>query len=707
MAADPSAALDTSVFRGVFDAYPDAVLLVDAAGRITLANPAAAALFGFSVEALHGLSVDTLVPSAVASRHAGLRQGYAQAPRPRPMGNELELTARRADGSEVMVEISLSPLSVAGVPHVVAAIRGIGAYPRVQRAMRRARYNDFIAQAGRAAVDLGEPQVLIERGALLAAHALEVEALGVWLLRPGRLEFRCASSVVQASDPNVRSAAQALVEQVLPNRPDTLLGYVAAQAQTIVISSFARENRFSVRPELRRGSIQCALAVPMVRAGSVIGVVLAGSVRPGRFDDEERYFVEAVANLFVTGLQRAETEAQLAHAQRLETVGQLTGGIAHDFNNLLTVIQGNLQMIADHPAVTGDGTLAQMVGAATRAGQRGAELTGKLLAFARRQRLAAGPVDVGALLHALAGMLQRTIGERIRVHVHTDGSCPPCLADPSQLESALLNIAVNSRDAMPDGGELSFACARCHVLPPQLRAPVAASAAAESAGWVAITIRDTGVGMSPDVLDRAFEPFFTTKDAGKGTGLGLSTVYGFVKQSGGHVAVESAVSKGTTITLLLPVAEVPGAPAPGAAEAAPPPPGTRVLLVEDDAGVRAVALAFLQAMGCAVTVCADAEAALAELETRAGVDLLFSDITLGAGIDGIELARRARALAPGLRVLLTSGYSRYLAADSPHRPREWPVLQKPYSREQLSAAMAGALRGATEASARSDRAPPG
>ncbi len=711
MATDEAGAagFDASVFRSVFDAYPDAVLLVDAGGRIVLANPAAAALLGFEGDALLGMNVDALVPSAVTARHAGLRQGYAHAPRARPMGNDLELSARRADGSEVMVEIALSPLHVAGAPHVVAALRGIGSYPRVQRAMRQARYNDYIAQAGRAAVDLGEPRAMIERGTLLAAHALEVEALGVWLLQPGRLEFRAASSVVQANHAQVRGAAQALVEQLLPNRPDTLLGYVASQAQTIVISSFARENRFAVRPELRDSAMQSALAVPMLRAGSVIGVVLAGSVRPGRFDDDERHFVESVANLFVTSVQRAETEAQLAHAQRLETVGQLTGGIAHDFNNLLTVIQGNLQMLADHPAVTGDGLLTQMVGAAARAGQRGAELTGKLLAFSRRQRLAAGPVDAGALLHALAGMLQRTLGARIHVHVHVESACPPCLADPSQLESALLNIAVNSRDAMPDGGELSFGCARCHTLPPQLRLPAAASGAAGDAtggaGWVAITIRDTGTGMGPDVLDRAFEPFFTTKEAGKGTGLGLSTVYGFVKQSGGHVMVDSALTKGTTITLFLPVAKAPGAVLPAAAAAAPP-PGTRVLLVEDDAGVRAVALAFLDYLGCDVMVCADADAALDELRRDPDVDLLFSDITLGAGIDGIELARRARALVPGLRVLLTSGYSRYLAAGSPDRPREWPLLQKPYSRDQLAAAAAEALGGATAGSARSGRAPP-
>ena len=713
--ADSAAPFDASIFRGVFDAYPEAVLVVDAGGRVALANPAASLLLGYAAPALIGLNVDALVPGRVAARHAGLRHGYAQAPLPRPMGSELELTARCADGSEVMVEIALSPLRVDGTAWVVASLRGIGAYPRVQRAMRQARYNEYIAQAGRAAVDLSDPQALIQRCTELAAQALEVEALGVWLLEPSRLEFRCASRWVHGAGPGGHGVAPPGLNLQLPNRPDTLLGYAAAQAQTIVVSSIAREHRFNVRGDFRDGALQSALAVPMLGAGSAIGVLVAGSARSGRFGDDEAHFGALAANLVVTSLQRAQAQAQLAHAQRLEAVGQLTGGIAHDFNNLLTVIQGNLQMLADHPAVAGDEPPRQMVNAAMHAGQRGAELTRKLLAFARRQALAAGPVDVAALLGSLADMLRRTLGEQIQVQVHSDPACPRCLTDAGQLESALLNIAVNARDAMPEGGQLSFACAPSRALPADLhqaasagteRADSAASSAAARA-WVVITVRDSGVGMSPAVLDRAFEPFFTTKEAGKGTGLGLSTVYGFVTQSGGHLRAESGPGKGTTITLYLP-AVAPGAP-PGPAPSAPGgvPRGTRVLMVEDDAGVRRVASAFLEALGCPVTACADAESALAELQRGAGFELLFTDITLGPGLNGIELAERALALAPALAVLLTSGYSRYLEADSPDHPRQWPLLQKPYRREQLGAAAAAALRGATAAIAPPAAWPPG
>ncbi len=682
------AAFDASLFESLFDAYPEGVLLINGAGHIVLANPAVAQLLGYTRAQLTSLKVDALVPAKVAARHEGLRQGYWQAPRPRPMGNDLELSARCADGTEVMVEIALSPLQVGNANFVVASLRGIGAYPRVQRAMRRARYNEYIAQVGRVAVDARDPQELISCVAALAAQALEVEAMTVWLLEPNRLEFRPASIFASGSEP--------VADGIVPNRADTLLGYVAARREALIVSSFARENRFNVAPALREGKAQNALAVPMIDDGRVIGVLVAHAVRQGRFAEDEKSFVEALANLVVTSLQRAQTEAQLAHAQRMESVGQLTGGIAHDFNNLLTIIQGNLQMLADHPEVSGDPLLGQMVKAAARAGNRGAELTSKLLAFSRRQTLAAGPVDVGALLGALADMLRRTLGERIHVLVHAHPACPPCLADPGQLESALLNIAVNSRDAMPEGGTLTFSCAPCQTVPAEMRAGLGTSV--NVGECVAITIRDTGVGMNAAVLDRAFEPFFTTKDAGKGTGLGLSTVYGFVKQSGGHIKAESSPGAGTSIVLFLPgLLGRATAAAREAVQTEAPPRGTRVLMVEDDADVRQVALAFLHTLGCKVVACTNAELALADLQRGDAFDLLFSDITLGAGMNGIELAERAHALAPGLAVLLTSGYSRYLSADSPDHPRQWPVLQKPYSRDQLSLAAARALEAAAPA----------
>jgi PAS domain S-box-containing protein len=692
-------AADPRIFRSLFDAYPDGVLLVNHAGEILLANPGACTLLGYRREQLQGLSVDQLVPLGVKPRHAAYRQGYALAPRSRPMGTELELKARCADGSEVMVEIALSPLRLGegdeALDYVVASVRGIGAYPRVKRAMQRARYNEFVVQLGRVAVDTLDPDELLERMPAVVMQALDAQAVGVSLLTPNQLELR---SVSYAS-----TGGQRYGPAVYPNRPDTLAGYVVAQRHAVVVDNMAREQRFDVPADLLHAGAQSGMAVPLADRGRVIGVLGAWSNQLRRFGDDEVAFLESLASLLSTSMQRTQAEQQLRHAQRLESVGQLTGGIAHDFNNLLTVIQGNLQMLADLPAVQADPLAPQLVAAASRAGQRGAELTGKLLAFSRRQPLVPQPLDPSVMLLSLADMLRRTLGEQVQVQVFARPGLPHCLADPVQLEAALLNVAINARDAIleaaPSGGGLLIL--RCGMgQRPHLEDDATVPGALDfhtvpqsHVRDVWFSVQDNGCGMSPEVRDRAFEPFFTTKEAGRGTGLGLSTVYGFVKQSHGSLQLDSTPALGTTVTLYLPALDAPQTPLP--AEAAPTlRPGLRVLLVEDDADVRGVAQAFLKAMGCEVQACANAEMALARLgQAAARFDVLFSDITLGAGIDGFELARQVRAQQPQLAVLLCSGYSRFLSAPADANRAIAPVLKKPYTQAELAQAMALCLQG--------------
>ena len=691
--------LDPEIFRQVFDAYPDGVLLVDTQGRIAIANAAAADLFGYPVAALEGLSVDALVPDSVAARHAAHRQSYRGAPNTRPMGTDLELMARCADGSQVMVEIALSPLrtgrDAGAVDYVVASVRGVGDYPRVKRAMQRARYNECLVQLGRVAADTLNPDELLQRLPAAVRLALEADAVSVLLLTPNQRELRMASySGVHAAQSD---------RIVYPNRPDTVAGWVVAQRAPLIIPDFARERRFKVPVHLRDAQAQCGLAVPLVDRGKVIGVLGAWSGQQRRFGDDAVAFMESLATLLTTSLQRAQAEAQARHAQRLETVGQLTGGVAHDFNNLLTVIQGNLQLLDDQAAVRNDVLSRQLVAAAARAGQRGADLTGKLLAFARRQALEPTPVDPIATLHSLADMLRRTLGENIRVVVDAPATCPRCLADAVQLESALLNVAVNARDAMPRGGVLMLRCGTG--APPEAEGPGTTPGVLDTDtsdepaphDWVWLSVQDNGSGMSDEVRDRAFEPFFTTKEAGRGTGLGLSTVYGFIKQSRGHVELDSAPGAGTTVAIYLPAMEADedrdrdgDDDGDGNAADATLPHGLRVLLVEDDAEVRRVAQAFLKSMDCDVVACANGEAALAELERDQAFTLLLSDITLGAGIDGHELAQRVTAQRPGLAVLLTSGYSRHLAHSGSAALR-WPTLRKPYTRHDLAQAIAQCL----------------
>ena len=671
---------EDSVFRTLFAANPDALIVADARGLIVLANPAAASLLGYSVAELVGLNVDVLVPDAIRPRHAGYRGAYAHQPKPRPMGTGMELVAKRRDGSEVVVEIALSPLQSHGLPLVVAAIRGIGAYPRVKQALQRARYGEHLAQLGRLAVDSRGPQVLLEKVPLIAAQALEVEEAMVFLLDADRRHFRVASGVGSL----VGEALGCLVA----NRLDTLQGFVLAEGRPVIVDDYRTERRFPVPPSHLAAGLASSLAVPLADRGKLIGVLTVHSHEARRFGDDERRFLESLSNLLATSLQRAQSEEALNHAQRLESVGQLTGGIAHDFNNLLTIIQGNLQVLEELPALAEDEWGQHLVDAATRATKRGAELTDKLLAFSRRQVLQPNSVDLGALLNSLADMLRRTVDQHICIDVEVAPSCPPVLADPGQLESALLNIAINARDAMPDGGTLRFRAAPCAELPLEVRnEPDAPSAAGDA--FVAISITDTGAGMPEEVKERAFEPFFTTKKVGRGTGLGLSTVYGFVKQSRGAIVLESMPGTGTTLTLFIPQHRAAGATVLGIAsvnEALPH--GLNVLLVEDESEVRAVVHNFLCTLGCKVTLASSAEQAIRALGQDATFNLLLTDIALGAGMRGTELASLAHQRFPALAVLLMSGFSSELLDADRDSPPTWELLRKPCSRDDLARAIA-------------------
>jgi PAS domain S-box-containing protein len=688
------------LFRTMFAAYPDALLLVDAQGVIVRANPAAASLLGYELADLIGMPVDALVPDSIRPRHAGYREGYGMSPKPRPMGTQLELTARRKDGSEVMVEIALSPLQDAGMPYVVAAIRGIAGYPRVQQALQQARYSEHVAKLARLAVDTRDPQTLLRQVPQIAAEGMQVEMAVVYLLEPNRLEFRLAAGVGLGGDE--------VEGRRVPNRPDTPPGFVVAEGRSVVVSNYARETRFNVPPDYLQRGLVSGLAVPLSDRGSIVGALAVRSYAPRRFGDDELRFLDSLSSLLATSLQRAQTEEQLSHAQRMESVGQLTGGIAHDFNNLLTVIQGNLQVLEFEPQMADEPRLQQMLGAATRAAKRGAELTGKLLAFSRRQRLVPTRVEPSLMLRSLADMLHRTLDERVQIVVDAADDCPGCRADPGQLESALLNIAINARDAMPDGGRLSFICQPCRRVPVQVAAeladPAHGAVALPDDAFIAISVSDTGHGMSEAVRDRAFEPFFTTKEAGRGTGLGLSTVYGFAKQSNGAVVIDSAPGAGTRVTLYLPRFDAIGLAEPAADTPAMLAPGLRVMVVEDDAEVLAVCRNFLLALQCEVTAHASAEPALAALQGEQAIDLLLTDVILGSGMRGTELARRAKAMRPALAVLLMSGYSSEAMVGDSRAGLPWELLRKPYSREELSQAI---VRAITAARATAASSPPG
>jgi PAS domain S-box-containing protein len=714
----PARVDENLIFRTLFAANPDAHLVADGSGTIVLANPAACTMFGYANDELVGLNVDLLVPDGIRPRHAAYRAGYAHQPRSRPMGTGMELVAKRRDGSVVMVEISLSPLVGSGPALVVAAIRSIADYPRVKQALQRARYGEHLAQLGRLAVDVRDTQVVLDQVTVIAAQALQVESAFVYFIEPDNLHFRVVSRFNAVHADLHADPADHGVGSLIPNQADTLPGFLLAASvltanpastTAVVVSDYVTERRFKVPANQLSAGWASGMAVALTDRGKLIGVLTVASQQAKRFGDDEVRFLESLCNLLATSLQRAQSEEALSHAQRLESVGQLTGGIAHDFNNLLTVIQGNLQVLEALPEMGGHEWGQHLMASALRATQRGAELTGKLLAFSRRQMLQPRHVNVGRLLESLADMLRRTVDQRIRISVDVAADCPPVLVDPGQLESALLNLAINARDAMPDGGSLRFAAQACPQLPSAVKQELASpSNTARSANprYVSVLVTDTGNGMPDAVKERAFEPFFTTKELGRGTGLGLSTVYGFVKQSQGAITVDSTLGVGTTLTVYLPQVVEANAHAIDSASARQAvPAGLKLLLVEDDAEVAAVAETFLKAAACVVTKASTGEQAWRLLESGAHFDLLLTDIALGPGMRGTELAAKAAALRPGLAVLLTSGFSSELIDADRDSPLSWALLPKPYSAQDLVSAVALAMQQvdtSTQTSAGSD-----
>jgi PAS domain S-box-containing protein len=381
--------------------------------------------------------------------------------------------------------------------------------------------------------------------------------------------------------------------------------------------------------------------------------------------------------------ERRAVEERLRQAQKMEAIGQLTGGVAHDFNNLLTVIFGNLETLLRRLPEKDEDDLRRLVEGAIRGATRAAQLTQRLLAFSRRQPLEPKPVNLNRLVAGASELLQRTLGERVAVETVLGAGLWWVQVDPSQLESALLNLAVNSRDAMPEGGKLTIETANIY-----LDEAYAATQDDLLAGhYVLLAVSDTGTGMPKEVIARAFEPFFTTKAPGEGTGLGLSQVYGFIKQTGGHVQIYSEPGDGTTVKLYLPrLATAPGQGESDERVAAAPIArrGETILVVEDDDDVRAHSVDILRELGYRVIAAPDGASALRVLETEPEVKLLFTDVGLPGGLNGRHLAEEARRLYPALRVLFTTAYARNAIMHQGRLDPGVDLVPKPFTYEALA-----------------------
>ncbi len=659
---------DSRLLEAVADAAPDALLVVDANGRIRYANLATEAMFQYAPGALVKAAIETLIPTRYRNRHRVDRSQFSCDPASRAMGLNLNLVGRRRDGSEIPVEVSLSPLAVAGETLVVAAVRDVTELQRSRELLRRSQRQMALARLAEEAVRTGSAeQFCIEMlGSLV--EQLKLSRAGVC----ERGHEGCHVRFVAVDGWSSDGEALATIQRVLP--PARLRRLLEGQVQQLLIAPGKAAQR---NPE----AYLTGAIMPLRGPSKIHGLLSLFRRADQPLSEDECLFAQSACHLAAAVFERQQQQGLLLQASKMEALGQLTGGVAHDFNNLLTVIAGNLQILEDVLLDRADART--LVDSAAGAARRGAELTSKLLAFSRKRQLTAQAVDCAQLLGSMRDLLRRTLGEGIELRYRIDPALHRALADPGQLESAVLNLALNARDAMPRGGTLTLSAHQRDRL----------RLARSGADSVIIEVSDSGEGMSREVIARALEPFFTTKAAGKGTGLGLSMVYGFVRQWGGDVRIYSERGMGTTVRLILPAA--PGQETPTVLESR----GQKlrgnehILVVEDDPEVASIAQAQLRSLGYRVTEAANIGGALAGLAANPDIRLVFTDVVLLGGETGFQLADRLRHEHPGLPVLYCSGYAEAALEDhfgANERPR---ILAKPYAREDLGAAVRQVLDG--------------
>lgn len=476
----------------------------------------------------------------------------------------------------------------------------------------------------------------------------------------------------------------ALVEQLEEFQPDLVVSdYLLPSFDGLAALEIVRAHSPELPFILMSGYIGEERAVDALKSGAtdfLLKTTLSGrlipAVRRAMQEVEER-------------VERKRLEEMLRQSQKMEAVGQLTGGLAHDFNNLLTVIIGNLDLLEEE--LRANATAQELARLALKASLSGAKLTHQLLAFSRHQTLQTKTFDLNQLVVDTTDLLRRTLGEAIEVEMSLSRDLWSALADSTQLESALANLAVNARDAMPEGGRLTIETAnKC------LDVDYAATNVEVTPGdYVMLAVSDTGTGIAPEILGKVFDPYFTTKGVGKGTGLGLSMVYGFAKQSGGHVKIYSEIGHGTTVRLYLPRGSADTTPSDASTleDSDRGPCEASVLVVEDDADVRIVVVRQLTALGYRVIEAKDGKAALELLRRDQPVDLLFTDMVMPGGISGLDLANQAQGVRPALKVLFTSGYTEMAMASSIRVGKLGNLLSKPYRQQDLARKVRDALAG--------------
>ncbi|MGD0735898.1 MAG: PAS domain S-box protein [Terracidiphilus sp.] len=756
-------------YRGLMEAAPDGMVVVNQAGEIVILNARAESQFGYRRDELLGQKVTNIIPKGFAERLIADGTRTAAEALAQQIGTGIELYGLRKDNTEFPIEIMLSPLESPEGILVTAAIRDISVRKDAEKhlAQMEGRYRGLmeaapdgmvvVNQAGEIVIlnaraesqfgyrrdellgqkviniiPTGFAERLIADGTRTAAEALEQQiGTGIELfgLRKDETEFPIEIMLSPLESPegilvtaairdiSVRKDAEKHLAQMegkyrglMEAAPDGMV--VVNQAGEIVLLNARAEKQFGYRRDellgqevksiIPEGFAERLIADALRTTAEALaqqigtGIELHGRRKDGTVFPLEIMLspLESPEGILVTAAirdisARKLLERQLHQSQKMEAIGQLTGGIAHDFNNLLGVIIGNLdlldRLVADNPMAI------KRIRTAQKAATRGADITRRLLVFSNNEELKPSVVLLGDSIQNMIELATHGLGADIKITTRIDEAVPPLFVDPAGLESALLNLVVNARDAMPNGGSIVIASHEQHLDDTH---PAVRSGDLKPGRYVCIAVTDTGKGMSRETLERAFEPFFTTKSRDKGTGLGLAMVYGFVKQSGGTVRVYSELDHGTTVSFYLPLAGIHLHPAP---QDAPKPLkadlGCTVLVVDDEEDLLEIAISYLDEMGFTSFAATDGASAIDILKQHREIDLLVTDIVMPGGMNGVELVQKARVLRPDLKIIYSSGFPAEALAERSMSLVDGPLLHKPYQRHEFTSIIHHVMEG--------------
>ncbi|HEX8816263.1 MAG TPA: PAS domain S-box protein [Terriglobales bacterium] len=633
---------ETVISPTLLEAVPDAMVVVNSDGIIVHINTLAEDMFGYTREELIGQKIELLIPEELRPHHQRHREDYARRPAIRRMGANLDLYGRRMDGSRFPVEISLSPIRTSAGQVVLGAIRDISDRKHMEEQLRRAH------------------EVLERR-----------RDRQLW-----EYQNRLALTVDSSQDAIIGKNLDGIITSW--NRgAQEIYGYSAEEVIGRSITILAPTDRPDEIPgilqRVKRGErVDYFESVRVTKDGRHLNVSI--SVSPVHDPEGNIVGASAIAR-DITAQKRAED--QLRQAQKMEAVGRLAGGVAHDFNNILGIITASCELLSGRGSSSTAGS--PYIDNIRKAAERGASLTRQLLAFSRRQPIKPQLLDLNERLKEVSRLVRPLMGDDVKITVSTAPTPAIVEADPSQIDQIVLNLAVNSRDAMPRGGKLILEVAVRDIDQPfaEMHPPLTAGR------YVMLAVSDTGIGMDQGTVAHIFEPFFTTKDAGKGTGLGLSTVYGIVQQANGNVWVYSEPGRGTTFRVYLPSAEAKmGLQLSGEAEALPPRrEGATILLVEDDNMMRMLTKQMLEEHGFRVL---EADSGLAALDLVASngneIDLTLTDVVM-QGMTGPELVLHLTESHPAMKILYMSGYTGELLGDG--TMGAFNLLEKPFTRTAL------------------------